>query len=236
MIVFAINSATAQNSGSCGDNATWTFDTQTQTLTISGIGEMANYSYSSIPWKNIKANIKNVVINEGITNIGGCAFYDCRSLTFVTIPNSVTAIGSSAFYGCTSLTSVTIPNSVTTIGSSAFSGCEKLTSVTIPNSVTTIGRSAFYKCTSLTSVTIPNSVTAIEDGAFYKCTSLTSVTIPNSVTTIGNYAFYDCTSLENVYLYANPDNLTWEYDYNEFIKDPKKGTNCHVIADYFDKY
>jgi hypothetical protein len=71
---------------------------------------------------------------------------------------------------------------------------------------------------------------------FSGCTSLASVTIPNSVTSIEKYTFNDCTSLENVYLYANPDNLTWEYDYNEFIKDPQKGTNCHVIADYFDKY
>ncbi|MBR6277436.1 MAG: leucine-rich repeat domain-containing protein [Bacteroidales bacterium] len=369
MIIFAANSAFAQNSGTCGENATWTYNSQTQTLTISGTGEMDDYSSSSIPWKNIKANIKNVVINEGITSIGEHAFHGCENLTTITIPNSVTSIGSSAFYYCTSLTSVTIPNSVTAIGEGAFACCESLASitipnnvtsiegytfincislasVTIPNSVTSIGSSAFYKCISLTSVTIPNnvtsigeeafyycnvlsviipnsvtsigeeafyhvkriinyslliddnlwgayteegivdgdfiyeddtktkligfigkggevtipnsvtiigkyafsgyksltsvtipnSVTAIEDGAFYGCTSLTSVTIPNSVTTIESCAFYNCTSLENVCLYANPDNLTWEYDYNEFIKDPQKGTNCDVFADYLDKY
>ena len=57
---------------------------------------------------------------------------------------SVTSIGTSAFYECTSLTSVTIPGSVTSIGGSAFSGCSGLTSVTIPHSVTSIGDYAFY--------------------------------------------------------------------------------------------
>ena len=65
---------------------------------------------------------------------------------------NLSQIPSSAFYDCRSLTSVTIPDSVTTIGDSAFNYCISLTSVTIPDSVTTIGDSAFRKCTSLTSV------------------------------------------------------------------------------------
>ena len=133
-----------------------------------------------------------------VTSIGDQAFFDCTSLTNVTIPNSVTSIGVGAFQSCTSLTSVTIPNSVTSIGDNAFLGCTSLTSVTIPNSVTSIGVGAFQSCTSLTSVTIPNSVTYIVDGAFSGCTSLTSVTIPNSVTSIGAWAFSGCTGLTSV--------------------------------------
>ena len=70
----------------------------------------------------------------------------------ITFDASVTKIGNSTFYNCSSLTSVTIPNSVTSIGNSAFSNCNSLTSVTIPNSVTSIGNSAFRNCSSLTSV------------------------------------------------------------------------------------
>ena len=133
-----------------------------------------------------------------VTSIGSNAFYDCKGLTSVTIPNSVTSIGNGAFAGCYGLTSVTIPNSVTSIGDSAFSGCYGLTSVTIPNSVTSIGNYAFYGCKGLTSVTIPNSVTSIGNYAFYGCKGLTSVTIPNSVTSIGNYAFQYCSGLTSV--------------------------------------
>ena len=58
-----------------------------------------------------------------VTSIGNDAFYCCRGLTSVTIPNSVTSIGEWAFKNCTSLTSITIPNSVTYINNNAFSGC-----------------------------------------------------------------------------------------------------------------
>ena len=138
------------------------------------------------------------VIPEGIKQIAGGAFYDCRSLTSVTIPNSVTSIGYEAFFRCISLTSVTIPNSVTSIGEYAFRLCTSLTSVTIPNSVTSIGSGVFAWCQSLTSVTIPNSVTSIGNYAFLDCSSLTSVTIPNSVTSIGGRAFSRCYSLTSI--------------------------------------
>ncbi|MCD8041421.1 MAG: leucine-rich repeat domain-containing protein, partial [Clostridia bacterium] len=106
---------------------------------------------------------------------GNSAFYNCTSLTSITIGSGVTSIGNSAFYNCTSLTSITIGSSVTSIGSYAFAYCESLTSVTIPNSVLSIGDYAFRNCTSLTSVTIGNSVTTIDSNAFRGCTSLTSV-------------------------------------------------------------
>lgn len=57
------------------------------------------------------------------------AFYDCTSLTDITIPNSVTSIGSSAFSGCTGLTNIEIGESVTAIGNSAFYGCTRLTKI-----------------------------------------------------------------------------------------------------------
>ena len=91
---------------------------------------------------------------------------------------SVTSIGKYAFYNCTSLTSVTIPDSVTIIESAAFYGCSGLTSVTIPASVKSIDRIAFYNCSGLTSMTIPNSVTSIGDSVFHGCSGLTQITLP----------------------------------------------------------
>ena len=142
--------------------------------------------------------VKDLVIPNSVTSIGGRAFYYCSGLTSVTIPNSVTSIGDDAFEDCSGLTSVTIGNSVTSIGDDAFRKCSGLTSVTIPNSVTSIGEEAFSWCSGLTSVTIPNSVKSIGERAFWGCSGLTSVTIPNSVTSIGERAFEDCTGLTSV--------------------------------------
>ncbi len=145
-------------------------------------------------------SLTSVTIPDSVTSIGASAFYGCTSLASITIPDSIERIGDEAFYNCTSLTSIIIPDSVTSIGDSAFSGCTSLTSVPIPDSVTSIGYSAFFDCTSLTSVTIGNGVTRIGDYAFYGCTSLASVTIGNGVTSIGDDAFGACHNLEAVYI------------------------------------
>ena len=179
MMVLMPMMASADDSGSCGYNVTYSFKEINHTLTISGTGAMWDYNYysSNQPWANYKDQILYVIIESGVTSIGNSAFDSCSNLTAVSIPNSVTTICPVAFSDCSSLTSVTIPNSVTSIGTSAFKYCSSLTSVTIPNGVTSIGFRTFYKCSSLTSVTIPNSVTSIGEGAFYGCSSLTSVHI-----------------------------------------------------------
>ena len=135
--------ASADKSGKCGDNVTYTYVESTHTLTISGAGDMSDY-YNNTPWHSYKSEIVKAIIEDGVKHIGAFAFYECSNLTSVTIGNSVISIGGSAFSGC-GLTSVTIPNSVTSIVGSAFAGCSSLTSVTIPNSVTSIGSRAFYK-------------------------------------------------------------------------------------------
>ena len=122
-------------SGTCGENVTW--DLTDGVLTISGTGEMVNFSpYSSVPWYPYRSAIQSVVIGNGVTSIGDNAFIFCKSMTSVTIPNSVTSIGSWAFQGCSNLASVIIPNNVTNIGGVAFCECSSLTSIEIPNSVT----------------------------------------------------------------------------------------------------
>ena len=112
-----------------------------------------------------------------VTAIGVDAFYSCKNLTSVTIPEGVTSIGNDAFAGCYGLTSITIPSSVTSIGYEAFVGCDGLTSITIPSGVTSIGDYAFIDCRGLTSITIPSSVTSIGQGAFSGCDRLQTITV-----------------------------------------------------------
>ena len=117
------------DSGSCGENVTWTL-TADGTLTISGTGAMTDYTYDSrSPWYSCRTYIKRVVMQQGVTSIGGDAFWDCSGLTSVTIPDGVTSIGGDAFSGCAALTSVTIPGSVTNVGQDAFDNCSSLTDI-----------------------------------------------------------------------------------------------------------
>ncbi|MDR3012752.1 MAG: leucine-rich repeat domain-containing protein [Chitinispirillales bacterium] len=144
------------------------------TLTISGEGGMM--SGAAFPWENIRETITSVVIEDGVTAIGGHAFRDFVSLTSVTLPNSLILIMANAFQNCSSLTSVTIPNSVRNIFNHVFSGCANLASVTIGDNVIFIGASAFEN-TALTSVTIPDSVQIISGGVFEGCNALTAINV-----------------------------------------------------------
>lgn len=141
--------------------------------------------------------LKYVTIPNGVTIITDRVFWQCYSLTNMTIPSSVTVLDSYAtFYNCYSLTNITIPNSVTSIWTDAFYQCYSLTNIIIPSGVTSIP--SFGYCYSLATVTIPNSVTRIHNGAFQNCYSLSNITIPNSVTMIENVAFNSCYSLKKV--------------------------------------
>ena len=151
------------------------------TLTISGEGDMPDYSYPDYaPWYEYRESINAVVIETGVTTIGDYAFQECPHLTSVTIPTSVTSIRHAAFLSCSGLTSITIPNSIITIESFSFQACSGLTSITFPNSVTDIGMDAFQGCGGLTSITIPNSVISIGDGAFSGCASLKSIDVESN--------------------------------------------------------
>ncbi len=114
LVMAAGVSAAEIDSGTCGEDVTWSLD-ENGTLTISGTGDM-----SGNPWFSYMDLIKKVVIKDSVTSIGGGAFSGCTGLTSITIPDSVTSIGDRAFYGCSGLTSITIPDSVTSIGDGAF--------------------------------------------------------------------------------------------------------------------
>ena len=202
-------SETIVASGTCGDNLTWKLDDE-GTLTISGKGAMTEWVNSdSAPWKTYSNTINKVVIQPGVTSIGGHAFSKCKNLTSITIPEGVTSIEGGVFYKCSSLTSITIPESVTSIGWYAFQGCSSLTSITIPEGVTSIGKNEFSGCKNLTSITIPEGVTIIEAEAFRGCSSLTSITIPEGVTNIGENAFRGCSSLTSITIPKGVTSIEW---------------------------
>ena len=194
-------------SGTCGESATWTLTGEENdlTLTISGSGNMDDFSSSYSPWSPQSKEIKTVIIAEGITGIGKYAFFECTSLPSITLPDSVTSIRKGAFWACSKLKSITIPDNVTMIENSVFQYCKSLKSITFPDGLKTIGNSAFYGCASLINLTIPDSVTNIEYYAFYGCSGLTSITLPVNMTSIEKGLLSGCKSLISITL---PDSVT----------------------------
>ena len=84
----------------------------------------ADSFYKNTPWYQSKANSINVVIEEGVTNIGDCVFMGCTGLASIELPDSLTSIGSFAFTYCDSLKEVNFPENLKTIGSYAFYFCD----------------------------------------------------------------------------------------------------------------
>ena len=176
-------------------------------------------SLSSIP-SGAFSSAKNVIINDGVTEISEYAFGS--SLETITIPGTVTTIKDYTFYQCQNLKSVTLGEGVSVIGAWAFSDCYNLMDIVLPDSITSIGGSAFsyctsltnaiipalcefgtgifFGCTELTNVTIENGVSHIPEGAFNGCSKLTSITLPDSVTEIGDEAFLGCSSFNEINL------------------------------------
>lgn len=223
--------ATIVRSGKCGPYITYKLMSD-GTLYINGTGDMYSwpklitnsYDDTSVMPSYI-GSAKNIVISEGVTNIGDHAFYKCTNLLSVSIPQTVTRIGERSFGNCNKLGVINLPDGLTSIGQSCFENCGELSSIVIPNGVTKVKTTTFKGCSGLTSITIGSSVSSVEEGAFEGCsnvkelvyaegctktlqtnlTSLTSIAIPNSVTSIGSYSFYNCTSLTSI---AIPNSVT----------------------------
>ena len=187
---------------------------------VTTIGENAfDASGMGTKAKNTDARkkITSVVIPEGVTTIGRCAFYQCESMETVTIPETVHTIGVVAFRGCKNLRNVTLPSGIRQLGNGIFWDCPNLydnqgltivsgillgvagerQEITIPEGVKRIGTEVFKinsswdKKNSIRKVTLPESLEEIGEGAFEKMKNLKSITIPAGVRTIGDRAFHD---------------------------------------------
>ena len=213
--VFTIN-ASAATSGNCGTSSdpsavTWTLDADT--LTISGSGQMGNYSKATQPWAAYLGSIQSVIVEDGVKNIGDYAFNDCTALTSITLPDSIIRIGNQALGNCSNLLSLSLPKSLTFLGNYPFYGCSSLKSLFIPafssNQLdpNTIASAVGGCCPSLESIVVDEANTRMksQDGVLYykineELTSLMLVparktgtlSIPEGVMSITNSALSYC--------------------------------------------
>lgn len=125
-VVVKLDDPSAEEDSGKDGNITWRL-TKDGTLYISGQGDMPDYDWNKIPWRDFSIN--KVVVQKGITSIGSFAFAYCRNLSSIKIPEGVTSIGSFAFEACSSLNSIKIPKNVSEIGISVFDECYELVSI-----------------------------------------------------------------------------------------------------------
>lgn len=120
----------------CGENLTWALDAATKTLTISGTGRMNDYTGSGsgfAPWKAYLTEIETLVVEDGVTSIGKCAFIYLSRLVTARIGEGVQTIGAKAFYSCSKLQSVSLPATLREIDQQVFGNTSVLRSITFPN-------------------------------------------------------------------------------------------------------
>lgn len=181
--------------GSCGDNATWTLDVDGE-LRISGSGAITD----NTEFGEYKDQIKTLVIEEGITEIGESVFNKYSGFTgSLELPDSLTSIGDMAFFCCSGFTgNLELPDNLTDLGESVFSQCSGLNgNLTLPENLKSIGNEAFRSCTGLKgNLELPEGLTSIGESAFYGCTGFDGrLKLPQNLKTIESGVFMNCTGL-----------------------------------------
>ena len=187
---FTLPASAAETSGKCGRSATWSFNTSTGTLTISGTGAVKTGDLMmGKQWYPFQGQIKSVIVEPGILELEPYAFAYCEKLQSVSLPKTLVSMIDMVFYKCTSLKSIDLPDSIINMGGGVFEECTSLTSLKYPKNLEAVWAQSLRGCTSLTSVTLPPNVKTIMSSAFQDCTKLTSIQIPASVQRIEFDAF-----------------------------------------------
>ncbi len=140
------------------------------------------------------AAVTEVLIPEGVRELGIGAFTACPSLEKVTLPESLVTIGRQAFADCASLSFIELPDALHTLEYGLFENCTSLSRVRFPASLETIGERAFSGCTALSRLDLPQSVSVIEKEAFADCDALCRVVL-HDLKRLGPRAFADCENL-----------------------------------------
>lgn len=194
-------------------------------LIISGTGNMQYKKQEK--WYKKKSEVKEIIIEEGVTDINFNAFCDFTELESVYIPDSVVGIESNAFDKCVKLKDIRMSKNIKYIESCAFKGCVSLTEIELPEGLEELGAYAFEDCTSLAEIIIPDTVKVIRRGAFNNCSNLQYVKMPENLEELGGDIFEGTKWVENEEI--NVQNLVINGD---ALISGKDAVGYVVIPDY----
>lgn len=262
-MLFAVNAAADTKSGIItGTSINWTYDTGTNTLTLSGSGALPDYNsrtlknhYFRTAEKALIATsihpvlgneekyyvmdvVKHIIIENGINTIGMKYFSGAEYLEKLTLSESVTVIKDDAFEGCTSLSEIDgIINNDIEVARSAFEDCQFIEE---NDGMLVMGNTlvAAYTAFELVEITVPENVTKIKSEAFKDYISLQTIIIEGNLTSIGDEAFSGCSKLNSINV---PHTVTsWGKNIFEGCdKLPNDGTyqkaGDHVIVKVYDE-
>lgn len=178
------------------------------------------------------AEIRHLVVDEGVSTFGDNAFGACINLETVKLPASA-GYGRHMFVGCRNLKSIVVDPDNDFIDSRDCCNAiidtelDKLVvacpAATVPSSVKSIGEEAFAYCHGMKEIRIPEGVREIGKWAFDGCVDLEHVILPRSLKSIGEAAFCGCESLKSLYI---PENVE-QIDAGEY---PGLFWGCHSLS------
>lgn len=230
-LVFAFascnNNEPSSGSGEKKSTIKWEFNSAQGILTAMGSGAMKDYENpGDFEYYDKRDYINEIILPEGLTNIGKNAFCGMSHVRDLELPNGVTKIGDNAFNGCESLETINFPGTIKSIGEDAFNGCHSLVEADLSKtSISLVAKRAFYGCHHMLTAILPQTIESISESAFNGCSELASVRHDNTNTTttdefspavrrasmtedfslpslklktIGDSAFYKCTKLPYV--------------------------------------
>ncbi len=169
--------------------------------------ELGGYPVVGIEYSAFRDNsaLEELILPEGLTEIGISAFFGCSGLVKVSLPESVKVIDGHAFRGCVSLTELSLPDGVEKLGAYAFAECTGLEALNYPSELQTAGGNLFDGCEKLKKMVVPEGVEIVAEQVFSGAEFIETVELPSTVTEIGREAFANCVHLQ---LPTLPEGLT----------------------------
>lgn len=178
-----------------------------------------------------ESNIKQFVVPSQIDRISTAAFWDCRELVKVTLPEGLIFIEDSAFSECHKLTQINLPSTIEYIYEDAFAETA-LKHVVIPDNVAKVSRHCFEECKQLETVKLGKYCVRLGSGVFGNCEKLRYIQLNEGLESIGEYAFKNCQQLKEIYI---PQSVNKIGVYSFYDCDPDLKMIC-IKDSYAHKY
>lgn len=169
--------------------------------------------------------ITSLFINKGVEKIGNFAFWNCKNLSDITLPDSITSLWYASFSGTQYYkdrsnweNDVLYVGDCLIVADSSLSGNHK-----VKEGTRVIANGAFMG-NGITGIDIPEGVTHIGDEAFSRCAKLIEADLPASLVSLGDSAFSYCETLITMVYYGNEEQWEnvkkgwwWDYETAKYV-------------------